>query len=104
KFYSGEMATNRPAAASTDAQQGGHQMSRLNRRTFIARAGATASSVALLSALGPQAFGQDKQIRHFWWGNPERDKRTFAVIDLYNSKTPGTVVSGESLGFADYFT
>jgi len=79
-------------------------MSKLNRRTFITRAGAAASSVAVLSAFGPQAFGQDKQIRHFWWGNPERDKRTFAVIDLYNSKTPGTVVSGETLGFADYFT
>ena len=79
-------------------------MSRLNRRTFITRAGAAASSVAVLSAFGPQAFAQDKQIRHFWWGNPERDKRTFAVIDLYNSKTPGTVVSGETLGFADYFT
>lgn len=79
-------------------------MSLLNRRTFMTRAGATAGSVAVLSAFGPQAFGQDKQIRHFWWGNPERDKRTFAVIDLYNSKTPGTVVSGETLGFADYFT
>lgn len=79
-------------------------MSILNRRTFIIRGGAAASSVALLSALGPSAFGQDKQVRHFWWGNPERDKRTFAVIDLYNSKNPGTVVSGETLGFADYFT
>jgi multiple sugar transport system substrate-binding protein len=79
-------------------------MSKLNRRSFMTRAGAAASSVAVLSAFGPSAFGQDKQIRHFWWGNPERDKRTFAVIDLYNSKTPGTVVSGESLGFADYFT
>jgi multiple sugar transport system substrate-binding protein len=79
-------------------------MSRLNRRTFMTKAGAAASSVAMLSALGPQAFAQDKQIRHFWWGNPERDKRTFAVIDLYNGKTPGTVVSGETLGFADYFT
>ncbi len=79
-------------------------MSKLNRRTFMTRAGAAASSAALLSAFGPQAFGQDKQVRHFWWGNPERDKRTFAVIDLYNSKNPGTVVSGETLGFADYFT
>jgi multiple sugar transport system substrate-binding protein len=75
-------------------------MSRLNRRSFIT----AASSVAVLSALGPKAFAQDKQIRHFWWGNPERDKRTFAVIDLYNQKNPGVVVSGETLGFADYFT
>ena len=79
-------------------------MSRLNRRTFMTRAGAAASSVAVLSALGPSAFGQDRQVRHFWWGNPERDKRTFAVIDLYNSKTPGVTVSGETLGFDDYFT
>jgi multiple sugar transport system substrate-binding protein len=79
-------------------------MSRLNRRTFMIRGGAAASSVAMLSALGPSAFGQDKQIRHFWWGNPERDKRTFAVIDLYNQNNPGVVVSGETLGFADYFT
>lgn len=75
-------------------------MSLLNRRTFLG----AASSVAVLSAFGRPAFAQDKQIRHFWWGNPERDKRTFAVIDLYNGKTPGVVVSGETLGFADYFT
>lgn len=79
-------------------------MSRLNRRTFMIKSGAAASSVAILSALGPAAFGQDKQVRHFWWGNPERDKRTFGVIELYNSKNPGTIVSGETLGFADYFT
>src|SRR5690606_1752467 len=79
-------------------------MSRLNRRTFMIRGGAAASSVAMLSALGPQAFGQDKQVRHFWWGNPERDKRTFAVIDLYNSKHPDVTVTGETLGFDDYFT
>lgn len=79
-------------------------MSKLNRRTFLTRTGAAAGSIVVLPALGLPAFAQDKQVRHFWWGNPERDKRTFAVIDLYNSKTPGTVVSGETLGFADYFT
>ena len=75
----------------------------LNRRRFLAGTAGAAGSLAFASAMGP-AFGQDRRIRHFWWGNPERDKRTFAVIDLYNSKTPGTVVSGETLGFADYFT
>ncbi len=51
-----------------------------------------------------RAFAQDRRIRHFWWGNPERDKRTFAVIDIFNGKNPGIVVEGETLGFNDYFT
>ena len=79
-------------------------MSIVNRRRFLATAAGTAGSLAVLTAFGGRAFAQDATIRHFWWGNPERDKRTFAVIDLYNAKTPGVVVSGESLGFADYFT
>src|SRR5262249_43180023 len=32
------------------------------------------------------------------------DKRTFAVIDIFNKKNPGIVVEGETLGFNDYFT
>ncbi|MBS3849997.1 extracellular solute-binding protein [Devosia sp. BSSL-BM10] len=75
-------------------------MSKFNRRHFLQ----TTAGVAALSAFGLPAFAQDRQVRHFWWGNPERDKRTFGVIELYNSKTPGTVVSGETLGFGDYFT
>jgi multiple sugar transport system substrate-binding protein len=75
-------------------------MSKLNRRLFMGAAG----SVIALSALGKPAFAQGTQIRHFWWGNPERDKRTFAVIELFNQKNPNITVSGETLGFADYFT
>lgn len=54
--------------------------------------------------MGQSAFAQDRNIRHFWWGNPERDKRTLEVIRLFNEKNPGIVVSGETLGMADYFT
>ncbi|MBF0677791.1 MAG: carbohydrate ABC transporter substrate-binding protein [Devosia sp.] len=75
-------------------------MSKLNRRLFMGAAG----SVVALSAFGRPAFAQGTQIRHFWWGNPERDKRTFAVIDIFNQKNPNITVSGETLGFADYFT
>lgn len=75
-------------------------MSRLNRRTFLAGT----AGLALASATGG-VLAQDKtRIRHFWWGNPERDKRTFAVIDLFNGKHPEIAVEGETLGFADYFT
>ena len=72
---------------------------RLNRRTFLTGT----AGFALASAAGP-VFAQDRRIRHFWWGNPERDKRTFAVIDIFNKANPGIVVEGETLGFNDYFT
>ena len=75
-------------------------MSKLTRRTFLGASG----SVLALAAMGRSAFAQAAEIRHFWWGNPERDKRTFAVIDIFNGKHPDIKVSGETLGFADYFT
>jgi len=80
-------------------------LSTFNRRQFLHRSAAGAGSLMAMTALGGlPAFAQDRQVRHFWWGNPERDKRTFAVIEMYNEKNPGIVVSGETLGFADYFT
>ncbi|HZY67519.1 MAG TPA: extracellular solute-binding protein [Devosia sp.] len=78
-------------------------MSFYNRRRFLTTTAGAAGALAVASALSP-ALGQDRRVRHFWWGNPERDKRTFAVIELFNGKNPGIVVEGETLGFADYFT
>ena len=75
-------------------------MGKLTRRTFLG----AASSVAALAAIGRPAFAQGAQVRHFWWGNPERDRRTFEVIDIVNTKNPDINVVGETLGFADYFT
>jgi multiple sugar transport system substrate-binding protein len=75
------------------------------RRRFLTTTAGAAGSLAVASALGSRAFAQDAaRIRHFWWGNPERDKRTFAVIDIFNGKHPDIVVEGETLGFNDYFT
>ncbi len=79
-------------------------MSLYNRRRFLTTTAGAAGALAVAGTLGTPALGQDRRIRHFWWGNPERDKRTFAVIDIFNSKHPGIVVEGETLGFADYFT
>ncbi|MEQ8601017.1 MAG: extracellular solute-binding protein [Devosia sp.] len=75
-------------------------MSRLTRRTFLGASG----SVLALAAMGRPAFAQTAEIRHFWWGNPERDRRTFEVIDIFNGKHPDINVTGETLGFGDYFT
>lgn len=75
-------------------------MSTLSRRTFLGASG----SVLALAAMGRPAFAQTAEIRHFWWGNPERDRRTFEVIDIFNGKHPDINVTGETLGFGDYFT
>lgn len=80
-------------------------MSKINRRTFMSRAAAAAGATAAVSGMGLSAFAQDKtRIRHGWWGNPERDRRTFEVIDIFNGKHPDIEVVGETLGFNDYFT
>ena len=41
-------------------------------------------------------------LRLIWWGNPVRDKRTNAVVDLYK-KTSGVDVEPESYGWDDYW-
>jgi multiple sugar transport system substrate-binding protein len=76
----------------------------INRRRFLTSTAAATGSLAVASAFGTRAFAQDARIRHFWWGNPERDRRTFEVIEIFNGKNPGIVVEGETLGFNDYFT
>lgn len=76
-----------------------------NRRRFLKGTAGATGALALSSALGGTAFAQDKaRIRHGWWGNPERDRRTFEVIDIFNTKYPNIEVVGETLGFNDYFT
>ena len=75
-----------------------------SRRHFLRTAAAAAGSTALVSAFGQGAFAQDRAIRHFWWGNPDRDRRTFEAIEIFNGKYPDITVSGETLGSADYFT
>ena len=77
-------------------------MTKLNRRNFLAKSAAV-SGAAALSSVSTAAFAQDRRIRHFWWGNPERDRRTFEVIDIFNQKHADIGVVGETLGFGDYF-
>lgn len=75
-------------------------MIEMTRRRLLGTLGAGAAA-GLLPAV--PAFA-DTTIRHFWWGNPDRDKRTFAVIDAFQKKHPGTKVSGETIGWGDYWT
>ena len=74
-------------------------MSTLNRRQFVAAAG-TAAAVGW----APSGFAQaGTRLRAFWWGNPDRDKRTRALLDAYAKKT-GLVIAAEALGWGDYWT
>lgn len=79
-------------------------MPQLNRRKFLSTLAAGAGGVAASSMLGMPAFAQDARIRHFWWGNPSRDERTFKVIDLFKENNAGSDVVGETIGWSDYWT
>ncbi|MGL1921908.1 MAG: extracellular solute-binding protein [Hyphomicrobiales bacterium] len=78
-------------------------MTKIDRRKFMKGAAAATGAIAATSTLGSQAFAADSTVRHFWWGNPSRDKRTFGVIEVFNKKHPEIEVIGETLSFPDYF-
>ncbi|MCO5732204.1 ABC transporter substrate-binding protein [Rhizobium sp. SSA_523] len=76
-------------------------MKTITRRRLLGQA---AAGLALSTMAGLPAHAQTKTIRHFWWGNPERDKRTFAVIDVFQKAHPDIKISGETIGWGDYWT
>ena len=51
---------------------------------------------------GPAA-AEDVRLRLTWWGNPDRDKRTFAAIDAYQAAKPNVRIDGQALGWGDYW-
>jgi len=79
-------------------------MTKLNRRQMLGGLMAGAGGAAAASMLGSRAFAQENRIRHYWWGNPSRDERTFKVIELFMENNPGVEVSGETVGWSDYWT
>ncbi len=75
---------------------------RITRRTFGGLM-ASGASLALLAATTGFALA-DTRLRYIWWGNPDRDKRTRAVVDLYMKNNPGVTVDPETYGWNDYWT
>jgi len=75
---------------------------RITRRTFggLMTGGASA---AILASTGRLAFA-DGRVRLIWWGNPERDKRTYEVVDLFQEKNPGFTIDPENYAWGDYWT
>ena len=74
---------------------------RISRRTFGGLM-ASGASLAVLASTGGLAFA-DERVRLIWWGNPERDKRTLAVVDLYQKDNAGVTVDPENYAWADYW-
>ncbi|WP_137130754.1 extracellular solute-binding protein [Rhizobium sp. FY34] len=76
-------------------------MMKMTRRGLMSTMGA---GLAASTLAGVPALAQARSIRHYWWGNPERDKRTFAVIDTFQKAKTDIKVSGETIGWGDYWT
>ncbi|MEO8135355.1 MAG: extracellular solute-binding protein [Betaproteobacteria bacterium] len=76
-------------------------MKLVTRRDFVTALGAAAAALALPT---PFSLAQAPvRLRCFWWGNPDRDRRTKAMLDAYSKKT-GMPIAAESLGWGDYWT
>lgn len=76
-------------------------MGRMTRRQALGTISGAAAATALPAL---PAMAADRTIRHFWWGNPERDRRTFEVIDVFQKNHSDVEVSGETIGWGDYWT
>ncbi len=75
-------------------------MTKFTRRQFAQGLAAAAALPMLLGAHGAAAA---KRMRFFWWGNPERDRRTNEIIKLFMSRNSGVTIDGETLAFQDYW-
>ncbi len=75
---------------------------RITRRAFGGLL-ASGTSLALLAATSRFALA-DTRLRYIWWGNPDRDKRTRAMVDLYQTKNAGVTINAETYGWNDYWT
>ena len=72
----------------------------ISRREFGGLVAGTAAA-STLASVGAFAAGR-QSVRLIWWGNPDRDRRTNEVIDLYTKKT-GTEVVPETYAWNDYW-
>ena len=60
------------------------------------------AAVGAFASTGSLAFA-DTRLRYIWWGNPDRDKRTLAAVDLYKTKDSAVSINPETYAWADYW-
>ncbi|WP_086993792.1 ABC transporter substrate-binding protein [Rhizobium sullae] len=76
----------------------------INRRSFLKGSAGVATGLAFGAGSAIPAFAEDTQLRAMWWGSNDRAKRTLEVAKLYQAKTPGVTIVGESLSGDGYWT
>lgn len=76
-------------------------MNRISRRAFGGLM-ASGASLAVLASTTPFALAETR-LRLIWWGNPDRDKRTFAVVDLYKQENADVTIDPETYAWNDYW-
>lgn len=76
----------------------------INRRSFLMGSAGVATGLAFGAGSAIPAFAEDAQLRAMWWGSNDRAKRTLEVGKLYQTKTPGVTIVGESLSGDGYWT
>jgi pectin-derived oligosaccharide transport system substrate-binding protein len=76
-------------------------MRNISRRNFnrLMATGAAVGAFGGLTTLAPA----DTRLRYIWWGNPDRDKRTLAAVDLYKTKDAAVSINPETYAWADYW-
>jgi multiple sugar transport system substrate-binding protein len=77
-------------------------MTTLTRRRLGLVLAGSALGTTVLGMAGRPAWAETR-LRLFWWGNPDRNKRTFEVVDLYKQKHPDIVIDAETIGWDDYW-
>lgn len=77
-------------------------MRKLSRRGFAGALAGTAVGTAALGGFARSAKAETR-MRFFWWGNPDRNKRTYEVVELYGKKVPGVAIDPETIGWDDYW-
>ena len=76
----------------------------VNRRSFLMGTAGAAAGLAFGAGSATPAFAEDASLRAMGWGSNDRAKRTLDVAKLYQSKTPGVTIVGESLAGDGYWT
>ncbi len=74
----------------------------LTRRGLLRSAAATAGLAGIGASAGALAQSE-LRLRMFWWGAKERADRTERANQLFQKKNPGIAITGETLGWGDYW-
>ncbi|WP_117194386.1 ABC transporter substrate-binding protein [Rhizobium terrae] len=75
----------------------------LNRRKFMTNSALLGAGAAFSMTPAFQAMAQEKTMRLYWWGTPNRAERTLGVAKLFETANAGVKINGE-VGGSDYWT